>query len=342
MNQTERSGAAPPSPERIFQTITAYQATAALKGAIDLELFTAIAEGTTTVPALAARCQASERGTRILCDYLAAIGFLTKESENYGLAPDSAVFLNKHSPAYFGSISQFLNSSHITNAFQDIAQTVRRGTTLMGGEGSMEPEHPMWIDFARAMTPMMFPAAEEIAQIVGADQGAKCRVLDIAAGHGIFGVVLAKHNPNAEITAVDWQSVLSVAQENARRFGVTDRYHTLPGSAFDVDYGTGYDLVLFTNFFHHFDKPTCEMLMKKALVSLNEGGRAVTLEFAPNEDRISPPPLATFGLVMLASTAAGEAYTVGDYDQMFRNAGYARSEMHQLTKSPQRVIVSYK
>lgn len=340
MNQPEATGA--PTPERIFQTITAYQATAALKGAIDLELFTALAEGATTIPALAARCQASERGTRILCDYLAATGFLTKEGDSYGLAPDSAVFLNKQSPAYMGLISQFLNAPHITSAFQDIAETVRHGTTLLGGAGSMEPEHPMWVDFARAMTPMMFPAAEEIAQIVGAAEGKKCRALDIAAGHGIFGVVLAKHNPNAEITAVDWASVLTVAQENAQHFGVADRFHKLPGSAFDVDFGTGYDLVLFTNFFHHFDKATCEMLMKKAAAALNEGGRAVTLEFAPNEDRISPPPLATFGLVMLASTAAGEAYTVGDYDQMFRNAGYARTEMHELKRSPQRVIVSYK
>jgi 2-polyprenyl-3-methyl-5-hydroxy-6-metoxy-1,4-benzoquinol methylase len=340
MNPNEVTGA--PTPERIFQTLTAYQASAALKGALDLELFTAIAEGATTVPALAARCQASERGTRILCDYLAAIGFLTKVGDSYGLAPDSAVFLNRHSPAYFGSVTRFLNAPYLTHFFRDIAETVRRGTTLGGDAGSMEPEHPMWVDFARAMTPMMFPAAEEIAEIVGAAQGAKCRVLDIAAGHGIFGVMIAKHNPNAEITAVDWASVLAVAEENASHFGVANRFHTLPGSAFDVDYGTGYDLVLFTNFFHHFDEPTCEMLMKKACAALNEGGRAVTLEFAPNEDRVSPPALATFGLVMLASTAAGEAYTVGDYDRMFRNAGFTRSDMHQLTRSPQRVIVSYK
>ena len=342
MNQTEPSSATTPTPELIFQMLTAYQASAALKGAIELDLFTAIAEGASNAPAIAARCQASERGTRILCDYLVVAGLLVKDGDNYGLAPDSAMFLNQHSPAYFGSTTRFLNSSHVMNAFQDVAETVRRGTTLLGGAGSMDPEHPMWVDFARSMMPMMFMAAEEIAQIIGADQGGKCRVLDIAAGHGLFGVTIAKHNPNAEITAVDWQNVLAVAQETAQHFGVADRYHTLPGSAFDVDYGTGYDLVLFTNFFHHFDQATCETLMKKALASLNEGGRAVTLEFAPNEDRVSPPALAAFGLTMLATTTAGEAYTVAEYDQMFRHAGYARSEMHQLTMSPQRVIVSYK
>ena len=262
MNQTEPSGATPPTPERIFQTLNAYVATAALRGAIELNLFTAIAEGATTVPAIAARCQASERGTRVLCDYLVIAGFLTKDNSTYGLAPDSAIFLNQHSPAYLGSITRFLNSPHVVGAFRDVAATVRQGTTLMDGDGSMNPDHPMWVDFARSMIPMMFMAAEEIAQLVGAAQGAKCRVLDIAAGHGIFGVAIAKHNPNAEITAVDWQNVLTVAQETAQQFGVADRYHTLPGSAFELDYGTGYDLVLFTNFFHHFDAPTCEMLMK--------------------------------------------------------------------------------
>jgi hypothetical protein len=224
MNQTQPSGATPPTPERIFQTLNAYQNTAALRGAIELDLFTAIADGATMVPAIAARCQASERGTRILCDYLTIMGFLTKEGNTYGLAPDSAIFLNKHSPAYLGTTTRFLNSPYLMNSARDIAETVRRGTTLLEGEGSMDPEHPMWVDFAHSMKPMMVPAAQEIAKLVGAERGEKCRVLDIAAGHGIFGVAIAQQNPNAEITAVDWKSVLDVAQETAQAFALS--HHT--------------------------------------------------------------------------------------------------------------------
>ena len=66
------------SPERIFTAGNAYQQTAALRAAIELELFTAIGDGAQTVPAIAAQCKASERGTRILCDYLTIVGFLTK------------------------------------------------------------------------------------------------------------------------------------------------------------------------------------------------------------------------------------------------------------------------
>ena len=82
------------------------------------------------------------------------------------------------------------------------------------------------------------------------------RVLDIAAGHGLFGIEIAKANPKAEIVALDWENVLTVAKENAAAAGVSDRYQTIVGSAFDVD--RNYDLGLLTNFLHHFDTPTCE------------------------------------------------------------------------------------
>src|SRR2546426_3989279 len=156
------------------------------------------------------------------------------------------------------------------------------------------------------MAPMMALPAELIAKLVGAAEGRKWKILDIAAGHGLFGITLAKHNPNAEVVAVDWPKVLEVARANARAAGAAGRYRTLPGSAFDVDYGEGYDLVLLTNFLHHFDIPTCEGLLRKVHAALATGGRAVTFEFVPNEDRVSPPIPAKFSMIMLATTQHGE------------------------------------
>ena len=103
------ANAAPqPNVGMIFDALTAYQRCMALKGAIDLELFTHIADGAVTVPALATRAGASERGVRILCDYLTINGFLTKQSGTYGLTVDSNLFLSKRSPAYMGSMANFL------------------------------------------------------------------------------------------------------------------------------------------------------------------------------------------------------------------------------------------
>src|ERR1035438_10118102 len=92
-----------PSPAIIFDNLNAHVRTAALRGAIELDLFSAIAEGNTSVDAIAKRIHASPKGTRVLCDYLTIDGLLTKQSHIYGLTAESAAFLNRHSPAYMGT-----------------------------------------------------------------------------------------------------------------------------------------------------------------------------------------------------------------------------------------------
>lgn len=338
-----RTQPAPPSPALIFETFSAYQRSAALRGAIELDLFTAIAEGNRTVPDIAKRTGASEKGTRVLCDYLTIIGFLTKDNSEYGLTADSAVFLDRRSPAYMGTTAVFLGEmeDRIT-AFKDLAAAVRKGGTTLPGEGSMEPNDAIWVTFARSMAPMMAMPAEMIAKIIGASEGQPWKVLDIAAGHGLFGIGVAKQNPNAHIVAVDWAAVLEVAKENAAKAGVSDRYSSIPGSAFDVNFGGDYDVTLLTNFLHHFNNETCEVLLRKIHAAMKPGGVVATLEFVPNDDRISPPVAAGFSMMMLATTPHGDAYTFAEFDAMFRNAGFSRSELRDLTPLPERVVLSYK
>src|SRR5438270_13980403 len=95
-----------PSAALIFDTLFAYQQSAALNSAIELELCTAIDEGARTIPAIAKRCGASERGMRILCDYLTTICLLTKSDSAYGLAPESAAILCTRSSASLGTTAR--------------------------------------------------------------------------------------------------------------------------------------------------------------------------------------------------------------------------------------------
>ncbi|HEV3471562.1 MAG TPA: class I SAM-dependent methyltransferase [Pyrinomonadaceae bacterium] len=330
----------PPSPELFFETCNAYQRSAALKAALELEVFTAVGEGRRTASEVAERCGASERGARILCDYLVVIGFLTKEGGRYGLTHDSAVFLDRRSPAYLGGATEFLLDPLVTGGFADLANAVRRGGTVLPEGGTVAPENPVWVKFARAMAPMAALPAQLIAQLLDIADAPRLKVLDIAAGHGLFGIAVARANPRAEVFALDWPSVLEVAKENARAAGVEGRYRTIEGSAFEVEYGGGYDLVLLTNFLHHFDPPTCEGLLRKVHASLGEGGRAVTLEMVPNEDRVSPPIPASFSMTMLGSTPAGDAYTFKELERMFARAGFSRSELHQLPPTIEPVVIS--
>ena len=336
------SAAQQPSPQLFFQTINAHQRTEALKAAIELEVFTAIGEGNATVAEIAKRCKASEKGIRVLCDYLTIMEMLTKQDDHYALTLDSSVFLDKRSPAYIGGATEFLCSPMLIDGFKRMTEAVRRGGTAMENDGTLGPDHPVWVNFARGMAGMMAMPASLMAKIADPNADRKLKILDIAAGHGLFGIAFATNNPQAEITALDWKAVLEVAKENAQKAGVADRYHTIEGSAFDVDFGSGYDLVLITNFLHHFDPPTCETLLRKVHAALADGGRAVTLEFVPNDDRVTPPDSAGFSLLMLAGTPSGDAYTFAELERMFANAGFSRSTMHQLPPTIQQVVISEK
>jgi 2-polyprenyl-3-methyl-5-hydroxy-6-metoxy-1,4-benzoquinol methylase len=331
-----------PSPTLFFDTISAYERTEALRAAIELDLFTLLAEGPRTAAELARSCEASPRGVRILADYLTVIGFLRKREDRYELTPESQVFLNRRSPAYLGGTVDFLLTSEIRACFQGLAAAVRRGGTVASEEGTVSHDNPIWVAFARAMAPLMQLPARLLTELIGGDTQKPLRVLDVAAGHGLFGITALERYPKAHVTALDWPNVLAVAAENARRAGLAERHSLLPGSAFEVEWGGPYEVVLLTNFLHHFDLPTCEKIAAKAYAALAPGGRTLTLDFIPEPDRISPPSSAKFALTMLATTAHGDAYTFAEYEQVFAKAGFVRSEFYALPSTMQQAVVSEK
>jgi hypothetical protein len=325
-----------------FDTINAYQRTEALRTAIELDLFTQVSAGRRTAAQLAGACQASSRGIRFLADYLVILGFLSKKGDEYQLTPDAQVFLDRRSPAYLGGAVDFLLTAELRECFRHLTAAVRRGGTAVSEEGTVSHDNPVWVAFAQSMAPLMQLPARLLADLIGGDLRQPLRVLDVAAGHGLFGITIAQRYPQAHVTALDWQNVLTVAAENAQAAGVAARHALLPGDAFDVDWGGPYDLVLLTNFLHHFDMAGCVRLAGKAFAALAPGGRALTLEFIPEPDRITPPSTAGFALIMLATTAQGDAYTFAEYQQIFAQAGFQRSEFHALPPTNQQAVVSYK
>lgn len=327
-----------PSANQLFETLTAYQHTAALKAAIELDLFTAIGVGHNTVSSLASRINGSDRGVRILCDCLVVIGFLTKGEGRYGLTADSSVFLDKKSHAYLGSAKNFLASPIMMEGFKDMATVVRLGRPLADHPFS-GVEHPIWVEFARSMVPLLYLPAHETAKLLNNES--EMKVLDVGAGHGLFGITIAQRNPRARIVALDFPSVLTVANENARRSGVSERYSLLPGNALEIDLGAGFDVVLVTNLLHSFDRASNELLLKKAHGALSPKGRVVVVEFAPNEDRVSPRVPALFALTMLGNNA-GDAYTVSEHQAMLNAAGFSDCQVHALAATPFTAIVAAK
>ena len=331
-----QSNPSQPNPGRIHQALTSYQLAMALKGAIDLDLFTHIAGGATSVATIAPLCRGTEKGVRVLCDYLTVHGLLTKSGAAYGLAPDTAALLDRNSPAYMGSVANFFTHPAMMNKYRDVAALVRNGGAT---DHTLAPNDNVWVEFARSMAPM-FALPASIAAPHVTTPGVPAKVLDIAAGHGLFGIHVALHNPAAEITFQDWDNVLDVARENAVKMGIGGRFRTIPGSAFEVDLGTGYDVARLPNFLHHFNFATNVTLLQKVRAALKPSGLAAVIEFVPNEDRVSPPDGALFAMRMLGTTPSGDAYTFAEIDRMLRDTGFGASESHSLAPAHQLLILA--
>lgn len=327
-----------PNPGLVFDLVNSFQKTAAVKAAVELDLFAALGEGNTTVKELADRCNSTQRGIRILCDYLTILGLIEKEGDRYRHSPTSEAFLDPNSPACVASITKVLNNPLMMDSYDHLSEVIRQGYTNLPGQGTVEPEHPIWVEFAHNMAPMMAPLAEPLGKAVLNGHQRPMKVLDIAAGHGLFGIEVAKQNPNAKIVAVDWAPVLEVARSNAEKSGVASRFLLKPGSVFEVDLEGPYDIVLLTNFLHHFDVSTCIELLEKCRAAMAPGGMLAALEFVPNPDRVTPPIAGAFALIMLATTKSGDAYTFPEYEEMFLSAGFTEIEIQDVPPSPHRIV----
>jgi len=300
----------------LLEEFRAFERTFALRTAIEMDLFTRIGAGTNTVRALAADAGSSERGVRTLCDYLTVQGHLLKRGTRYSLTFNTRLYLSTASPAYLGSAVKFLASDATVAAFSRLRQTMKQGTAAVPALD--------WVEYARSMAPLAQPTAQLAATALKVDSAGTIQVLDLGAGHGLYGIAIAEKNPSADIFALDSSAVLKIATENARQAGVAERYHPIPGDAFKAEFGGPYDLVLAANFAHHLDEASNIRLFRKIRAALKPKGTMVLIEWVPNADRISPSPDAAFALTVFATSARGAIYTLREYSQMLRAAGFGQ------------------
>lgn len=323
----------PLSNNPVYDVSLSYQKTAALSAAISLDIFTIIGGNRLSAKQIAQACDGALRGVRILCDFLCVTGLMEKNDDLYHLPDDARRFLDRSSPACLADIMNFFAAPEtITQVMSDPVSYVKAGGA--SGLTNVSSDNPVWVKFALAMVPFSSVEAKRTAAYM-AKRGIKPRhILDVAAGHGLFGIEAAKSSPDTFVTAIDWANVLEIARKNASAASLSGRYKTISGNAFDVEWGTGYDVILLPNILHHFNPDGCVRLLAKAKESLCEGGCVMIIEMIPNPDRISPPEPAVFAFLMLATTPEGDAYTAGEYEEMARKAGFIPVNATRLLPTP--------
>jgi C-methyltransferase len=319
--------AEPQGPMAVLQLLHASEATAALCSAIELGLFPALEAGPLSAAAAAQRIGCPARSTRILLNALAAIGLVAKEGTSYRLTSASEAHLIPGKPAYLGDFAGIVGHPVMWAGLAHLTEAVRNDGTVLPAHAETR-EHPFWEAFAKSSASMAIPASAILEGLLHAWIAAKpkVRVLDIAAGSGIYGYTLVQKNNNVELVSLDWPNVLAETKHWGERLGVdAHRVSYLAGNLFEVEYGGPYDLVVLSHVYHHFDSPTCVALTRKVARALAPGGRVAVQEFLASDTN---PAAAMFAARMLLWSRQGDAYSAEEVGAWFAEAGLERPTVH--------------
>ncbi len=298
---------------------------AVLKAAIELELFTRIAEGHRTVPALARIGGTSERALRALLDALVFSGLLTRQQSEYGLTPTGEAFLVKGKPAYHGDA---LLGDFAWDARGQLSRIVRTGKAILPAAYG-EAAEPLWAGIAAANLVDWQRQIDDANAIwdklsIAPENGKQLRVLDVGAGAGIVSIALAKRYPSARITVVDRPMVLTYTKQIVEAAGVAGRVTLLSGDALTLDFRSeSYEVAWFGNITLFLSPEQNIGLLRKAFEALVPNGRVVIQAPMSDEERKGPSEVAMAGVEIVLFSPEGDVYTLTEYRGMLETAGFS-------------------
>lgn len=312
--------AAAPSPMPIAAEFWNIWRSLALIAAVELDLFSAVAEGKASHSEIASRCGTNESAMRRLLDAIVAMGHLRRRGERYSLTPASAAYLIRGSELYREGGVAF-ERRQIEN-WLNLADAVRTGRPVM----RPDPERLMQFlpMLVKAIFPTSFvPAKAAVAAIPAAARKRIRNILDVAAGTGAWSIPFAQAIPGARVTVVDFPAVTAITREYTGRYGVGDRYDYLEGNLREVDFGTErFDLVILGHIIHSEGAEWGRRLIEKSAAALRPRGMLLIPDFIPNDDRTGPVLPMLFGLNMLVAAPEGDVFTMREYKGWLKGAGF--------------------
>lgn len=330
------------NPERIFQTLVGYQLLYALASALDLHVFTHVAEGKATLPTLEAATGASRRGLERLLDVLVASGLLTREGMGtdacYRLMPESEVFLVESRPSYLGDYICF-TAFRLNEQWRHLTECICTGTPVTTLE---DPEEAtaFWDEIVDLLFPWNYPlaayAGRELHRIRSEEAP---RLLDLAAGSGVWGIAAAQANSALRVVAFDLPGVLGHARQNAERFGVSERFEFRVGDIRQEMLGEAeFEAAILGQICHFEGQAYNRRLLSKVAHALKPGATLIIADSLPNDDRSGPLFTLLYALVMLISTTEGDTYTFAEYESWLREAGFR--DIRQLEAIGQKLVLA--
>lgn len=319
-----------------FDAALSYLRTAAMIAAVKLRLFEHVGTEGKTIAALAQLTGSDPRGIRILCEAMQAMGFLELENDVFRMSAQMKSLVGSPaSDSLLGTIQYLAGPELVRQIMFDPESYVRSGGRKE--DSVLAVDHAVWDVFARSMVPLAQFTAKRLVNYIRASRLTPAVVLDIAAGHGYYGIEIGAAFPDARVTGLDWPEVIRHAAQNARENGLGDRYTALAGSAFTAEWGGPYDTILMVNFLHHFGTDEIVTLLQRAREYLAPDGQIHIVDFIPG--RSGPDQFQSlFSFWMLATTPGGEAHSMQAIGELAEQSGFRVVAEQALKPTNQSVI----
>jgi hypothetical protein len=331
------------SPDAILNLGMGFWASKALLSAVELGLFTTLAQGPLTGQALMAELGLQPRGTIDFLDALVSLGMLDRSGDEYHNTAVTDLFLDRNKPSYIGGMLEMANA-RLYPFWGSLTEALRTGhpqNEAKAGENffaALYQDPDRLEQFLHAMTGVSMGAAVALAEkFPWANHNT---VVDIGAAEGCVPVQLARRHGHLAGGGFDLPPVGPVFEEYVASCGLADRLRFYPGDFF-VDPLPSADVLVMGHILHDWSLEEKLMLLRKAYETLPDGGALIVYESIIDDDRRTN----TFGMLMsvnmLIETQDGFDYTGADCRSWMADTGFRDSYVEPLV-GPDSMVVGIK
>jgi ubiquinone/menaquinone biosynthesis C-methylase UbiE len=310
--------------ERLQQFSFAYAPPLIISAAVSNKIFDTLENGAKTVEQVSNETGASVRGARAIMNALVGLDLLKKDRNGkYSLSPESEAFLISNKPGtlatFFSSILPQLNSRWLR-----LSDAVRNGRPVVAVNQEDEGTE-FFGQLVENIIPMSYPGGQKLADHLKLSQAkSDLRVLDLAAGSGIWGIALVQKSPRVRVTAVDWAGMIPTTKRITKKFGVRDRFDFVEGDLLEANFGTGHDIAVLGHILHSEGEQRSRQLLKKTFGALKPGGTIAIAEWLVNDRRTEPTHSLMFAVQMLVNTERGDTFSFKEIKNWLEGVGFKR------------------
>jgi hypothetical protein len=333
------------SPERILQLGLGFWGPKALLSAVELGLFTELAQGPADLATLTGRLGLHPRSARDFMDALIALGMLERQGDQYANTPETDFFLDRAKASYIGGLLEMVNArlygfwNHLTEALRTGRPQNESKTNPTASPFDALYGDPVRLrQFLQGMTGISLGAAKAIAQKFPW-RGYRT-FIDVGGAQGALPVQVALAHPHLTGGNFDLPVVGPIFEEYVASFGLQQRLRFQPGDFFK-DPLPAADVLVMGHILHDWDMDQKRLLIGKAYESLPRGGALLIHEALIDDGRRQNAFGLLMSLNMLIETPGGFDYTGADCCRWLKEAGFRQTRVEHLL-GPDSMVVGIK